>query len=361
MTRIIRVLANKSRSLLRRTAGVIGVGSGFFPESKGKKLTEAQEKIAEKNQRLKRTRRRLAKREEEIAKLQATIAARDYEAEAGGIKPENIVWILGSGRSGSTWLARMMGDVEGQTIWFEPHVGDLFDPIRLKIERRKGGKHFILGERYKDSWLKLIRAFVLQGARVRFPQMQGSDHLVIKEPSGSAAAPLLIEATPESRIVLLVRDPRDVAASWLGAHKKGGWVDEKLLRDGSRQRAPVDKQLNDLVQRAAGRYLQNVGNAHKAYEAHKGRKVLVRYEELRSDALGTMKRLYSELGIEVDGEELSEVVEKHSWESIPEEKKGEGKFYRKAAPGSWKEDLTSGQVEIVEQLTAPILKEFYGG
>ncbi|HEU4494146.1 MAG TPA: hypothetical protein VFR69_08145, partial [Rubrobacteraceae bacterium] len=51
-------------------------------------------------------------------------------------------------------------------------------------------------------------------------------------------------------------------------------------------------------------------------------------------------------------------VEKHSWENVPEEEKGEGKFHRKATPGGWREDLTPGQAQIVERITAPLLKEF---
>jgi hypothetical protein len=74
-----------------------------------------------------------------------------------------------------------------------------------------------------------------------------------------------------------------------------------------------------------------------------------------------MKRIYSSLEIAVDEEELARVVEKHSWEMIPEEEKGEGKFYRKATPEGWREDLTPEQVEIVEQITAPLLDEFYPG
>jgi hypothetical protein len=89
--------------------------------------------------------------------------------------------------------------------------------------------------------------------------------------------------------------------------------------------------------------------------------VLVRYEELRSDTLGTMKRIYSTLGIEVDERELEEVVEKHSWENIPEDQKGQGKFYRKASPGGWREDLTPQQAEAVTRVTAPLMKELYPG
>jgi hypothetical protein len=87
--------------------------------------------------------------------------------------------------------------------------------------------------------------------------------------------------------------------------------------------------------------------------------VLVRYEDLRADTLGEMKRIYSTLEIPVDEAELAKAVERHSWENILEKEKGEGKFYRKAMPGGWRDDLTPEQVRMVEEITAPLLKEFY--
>jgi hypothetical protein len=38
--------------------------------------------------------------------------------------------------------------------------------------------------------------------------------------------------------------------------------------------------------------------------------------------------------------------------------KGGGKFYCKAEPGGWREDLTPEQA-MVERITAPVLAEFY--
>jgi hypothetical protein len=87
--------------------------------------------------------------------------------------------------------------------------------------------------------------------------------------------------------------------------------------------------------------------------------VLIRYEDLRADTLNTMRRLYATLEIPVDERELARAVEKHSWEEISEEQKGEGKFYRKATPGGWREDLTPRQAQTVERITAPLLKAFY--
>jgi sulfotransferase family protein len=266
------------------------------------------------------------------------------------LRTENIVWIFGAGRTGSSWLSRMMGEMEGSAVWFEPWVGALFDPNHLALERREG-KAFILAPRYRDTWLGSIRTFVLDGVRVRFPELGKNDYLVVKEPGGSAGAPLLMEAFSESRMVLLVRDPRDVVASWMDAQSKGGWRNEQ----GKERRRPP----SEFVKGRAKKYLKNVKGAKRAYDSHQGRKVLVRYEELRADTLATMKRIYSALEIPVGERELARAIEKHAWESIPEQEKGEGKVYRKATPGEWREDLSPEQAKMVECITAPLLKELY--
>jgi hypothetical protein len=254
-----------------------------------------------------------------------------------------------------------MGDIEGRTLWGEPWVGGLFGNYyyREVDERRRGAPQFIMG-RHKTTWLTTIRYFVLDMARVIFPALSEDNYLIIKEPNGSIGAPLMMEAIPESRMILLARDPRDVVASSMDARREGGWNYEKNKRmylEGRKVSSSVDPDA--FAEGRAWRYLEGVGKAKEAYDAHRGYKVLVRYEELRSDTLGTMKRMYSTLGIEVNDDELERVVHKHSWENIPEEEKGEGKFYRKAKPGGWREDLTPEQARLVEEITAPLMKELY--
>jgi hypothetical protein len=274
---------------------------------------------------------------------------------AGGVAPENMIWIFGTGRTGSTWLAAMMEEPDGHDVWFEPRVGTVFDPQRFQ---RHGGKHFILASQYKDVWLRSIRNFILDGANARFPELAGG-YLAVKEPGGSVGAGLIMEALPESGMVLLIRDPRDVVASWLDATRKGGWQTRRRGEGGRRAESLAETNPNAFVRRHADAYLQHVGSARRAYEAHEGRKVVVRYEDLRADTLGTMKRMYGELNVPVEEARLAKAVEKHSWENIPEEEKGQGKFYRKATPEAWREDLTRRQVKTVERITAPLLEEFY--
>jgi len=324
-------------------------------------LSRHKGRIVSQNRELEQARQQLVSKDRELVELRAQLVRSGAGTEASGINPGNIVWIFGSGRSGSTWLSSMMGDIEGHALWGEPWVGALFGNYYYRgvAERKHKTPHFIMG-RHREAWIGSIRHFVLDGAWANFPAFPQDGYLIIKEPNGSIGAPLLMEALPESRMVLLVRDPRDVVASAMDARSEGGWNYErnkKLYLEGRMK--PSSKDPDAFAEGRAKRYLEGMGKAKEAYDAHRGRKALVKYEDLRADALGTMKRMYSELEIGVDEEELGRVVEKHSWENIPEDKKGEGKFYRKASPGGWREDLTPEQAEIVERVTAPLLEQLY--
>jgi hypothetical protein len=308
---------------------------------------------------LEQARRRLAQREQEVERLKAKLASPDFNAKAG-VRPENIVWIFCSNRSGSTWLSSMMGEIEGYEVWNEPLVGKLFGDLYYQgAETHKDRQTYILGTPYKASWLNSIQSFVLNEATSHYPEADDGGYVVIKEPNGSIGAPLLSEAMPESRVIYLARDPRDAVASGLDAGRQGSWQYRAAADRGWKREALADTQPDTWVKRRAQNHVRHAGKAKQAYDEHEGPKIMVRYEELRADTLGTMRRIYSTLEIPVDENQLARAVEKHSWENIPDEKKGEGKFYRKATPGSWKEDLTPEQIKIVENVTAPLLKELY--
>ena len=294
----------------------------------------------------------------EIAGLRRRVSGADVQAD--GVNPENMIWIFGSGRSGSTWLRSMMGEMGDSRVWEEPMVGRLFGEFYARTPKENlRSADFIMGHPIRRGWMTSVRNFVLDGAIYSNPGLDAGQYLIIKEPNGSVGAPLLMEALPESRMILLVRDPRDVVASVLDAAREGGWLYESRDRGAGKRRGKLDKRPNSFVRERAKVYRRGVENAKRAYDAHKGPKVLIRYEELRADTLAVMKYTYSVLGIPVNEEKLRRAVEKHIWENVPEEDKGEGKFYRKAAPGGWKEDLTPEQAEAVVRVTAPLLKELY--
>lgn len=276
------------------------------------------------------------------------------------IIPENIIWIFCVSRSGSTWLRSIMTELLPCKVWEEPKVGQLFGEFHNRAqEGQLGSTSFVMGNPTRRGWIKSLRNFVLDTAQYSNPSMRADQYLLVKEPDGAVGAPLLMEALPESRMILLVRDPRDVVASALDATRKGSWMYEMQDEARRRKNTRSGMGLNHFVKVRANTYLQNIGNAKKAYDVHAGRKILVRYEDLRADAAGAVRSICTALELPVSEPELARAVNKHSWSSIPDNEKGTGKFYRKGSAGGWREDLTPEQVEIIESRTTPLLKELY--
>jgi hypothetical protein len=76
---------------------------------------------------------------------------------------------------------------------------------------------------------------------------------MIKEPNGSVGAPLLTEALPESRMILLVRDPSDVISSLLDAAREGGAGYTRAGKDG--RQAWEDRQEAELFPQGEGKHV----------------------------------------------------------------------------------------------------------
>jgi hypothetical protein len=61
-----------------------------------------------------------------------------------------------------------------------------------------------------------------------------------------------------------------------------------------------------------------MSNGKKAFDSHKGGKILLKYDDLKADTVGAMRRLCAALAIPVDEQRLARVVDRNSWEKIPE-------------------------------------------
>jgi hypothetical protein len=72
-------------------------------------------------------------------------------------RADRLVWIFGTGRSGSTWLAAMMGDMAGGRLWNEPLVGKLFGDFHSDARPKSlQSKNFVMADAHSQAWLEGI-------------------------------------------------------------------------------------------------------------------------------------------------------------------------------------------------------------
>ena len=160
-----------------------------------------------------------------------------------------------------------------------------------------------------------------------------------------------MECLPNSKIIFLVRDGRDVVDSWIDAHREGSWEpDRKSLKTPQERMQKITEYSN---------YWKNLTSTVQiAYQKHNpDLRLLVKYENLRKDTLSELKKVYEFLDIKTDDSELEQIIDKYRFEKIPFFSRGKGKFHRSAKPGNWKKNFNQQEQEAMNSIMGPALKK----
>jgi hypothetical protein len=287
------------------------------------------------------------------------------------MREQRLAWIFGSSRSGSTWLLKMLSDLEGVVPVDDPHLGHhlgVWRPIPLAwaacedppelntlLELKAEEPGYFFAERHRDAWQGPLRELI--GARF---EAQAADAgvtgpaeaaaFVVKEP-GSHVAPFLAELFPESKVIFLLRDGRDVVDSWLDAYSEGSWaIPGGAFPVNEEGRIPLIKWLS-----AVWSYRSRA--VRKAYDSRADEdRILIRYEDLRSETEVYVTRVCEMVGI--DPGRVPEVVEGHRFEKLPSTARGRRSFTRQARPGGWRENLSGAEQEAMHEALGDALEEF---
>lgn len=284
------------------------------------------------------------------------------------------MWVLGSPRSGSTWLLSLLGQHDDVVPVNEPLIGSYLGPFMsdlpgwdasavtlenftMRRVQAENGDHFF-ADAFRDVWLRGLRDMMLARFTAhieRYPRRRSlSDAMVvIKEPNGSQSADVIMSALPQARLLFLLRDGRDVVDSELAANRPGAWGGRVFPGGGG---ISDDERLAFVVQ-SAQKWLWRTEVTQHAYAAHRGPKRLVRYEELREDPVRGFRDVLDWLGLEADDEWISAVTDRHAFERLPAADRGPDKFFRAATPGLWRENLSADEQQAVMRILGPKLSE----
>ena len=207
------------------------------------------------------------------------------------------MWIFGTGRSGSTWLASMMGDMAGGRLWNEPLVGKLFGDFHLDARPKSlRSKNFVMADAHRQAWLEGIRLFVSRVADSRFPASRGR-----RLDSRQGAERLSRRAVPGCGLPakhprVAHQGPQGRSSLRLGQAQPGrtGLRVAQIRRNRERQSQPKPRCLHRRPSKAV--HEERRGQPREPTKPTKVSKVMVRYEDLRADTLRTMRGIYSATG-----------------------------------------------------------------
>jgi Sulfotransferase family len=199
---------------------------------------------------------------------------------------------------------------------------------------------YVFSHEFKGVWRPLLGRFIrgrLLAEAVSQPAVRLSRAVVVvKEPNGSQAADMILDALPRSRVLFLLRDGRDVVDSELAAVGRGSWASQ-LFR-GFRGLDAADRV--DYVVQSAYKWLWRTEVVEAAFQAHRGPKLMMRYEDLRKNPKKCLQSVFDWLELPVDEATVSGLVQRHAFEQMPAAERGAGQFFRSASPGLWRENLT---------------------
>jgi Sulfotransferase family len=287
--------------------------------------------------------------------------------------PGRLAWIFGSSRSGSTWLLRMLAELDRVIPIDDPHIGHhlgVWRPIPLAwatakdppklgtladFKRKK--RDYLFSDRFRDTWMPQLRdlisaRFAAQAAQ-DIAAVGGIDQpiVVVKEP-GSHAADTIMDLFPRSSLIFLLRDGRDVVDSWLDAYRDGSWATDEGAY-------PLDDTgRSALIRWQASVWLHRTEVVQETYaRTDPDRRVLIRYEEMRADPGAALRKICATLGIEASGKSLDGIAAANEFSRVPESHKGAGREIRRAEPGGWATHMSREEILEMHEILAEKLDE----
>jgi hypothetical protein len=154
-----------------------------------------------------------------------------------------------------------------------------------------------------------------------------------------------------NRVILVVRDPRDVAVSQYYFMIKNRQIDESLSITDF-----VDKFINSETSRF-GNWSENIGSWLGAMRQDL---CLIRYENIKSDTANSVNKIACFLGKKLTDSQIQNVIEKSSFKSMQSMERVQGKswkptkksrqdipFVRSGEVGQWQSELPEEAAEKI--------------
>lgn len=261
------------------------------------------------------------------------------------------IFIVGSPRSGTTWLQIMLGAhpqiaTTVELNLFEQYLIPWINGWQQSLARRKAtGMHQGLSCVWEeDEFYNYLREFL---SRVYLPLLEnkpGATHLLHKSCDNAFYTAEILHLLPNTRFIHLIRDARDVAVSMMAAKQTiGDW--------------------GGTAEKAATLWKEHVTAARKTQQ-YENKYIEVRYEDLINNGPGTLQRIFNFCELPANEKIATAIYADHEFSKMKRKRqesdhryKRPEDHYRKGITGSWKTELTPAEKYTIHRIAGELLNE----
>jgi LPS sulfotransferase NodH len=269
-----------------------------------------------------------------------------------GVLDKQFLFIVGSPRSGTSWLQLMLGAhpsvcTSTELRLFNGYVAPWLEAWRVDTQWAEEGRSFVgLPVVWKeDEFHAFLKSFLERVYSSALEEKPSASHILDKHPAYSDYVSEIRLLIPQARFIHVIRDGRDVAVSLYEASRQLGWFDRHPLHGYAatwRRRVLGAKQAEEF----GDDYLE------------------IRYEDLSASPQAELARVFRHCGLEASDDLVEQIVEAHAIDKMRRSRSTaaagvrvpEG-HYRQGRVGTWHEKFTPPQRYLFEQAAGDLLEE----
>lgn len=273
----------------------------------------------------------------------------EYSADI--LERMQFLFIIGSPRSGTTWIQNMLASHEQVATTVELTLFNNYVAPWIKSWQREAtnieqgkwdqGLPYLWDEAEFTDYLREFLGKTYAKVEAKNP---GATHILDKFPLYAVYTELIRQFLPEARFIHVIRDGRDVVVSILAARKNVGFGASNL----------VDAMATWKEMVTSAREARHYADSY----------LELRYEDTLANPVDTLKRVYAFCGLDASEAWIEEVTANHTFDKMKARrqtadaasKAAEGHYWRGKA-GNWRDELSKLERYQVERGIGRELRE----